>query len=145
MKTISSFLLILILLGFSSCQKEENLMREMEPLRSIPTSDSKEVEAQSSERCPMALITLSPCNRGFTFYATRDGVTPDTYVFAYEVRTMANVVVDTGTVSYGGNTNQVLNYCQQYRIIFYDWCGGGPGSSLDFTRTTDGCGGTFLC
>lgn len=96
--------------------------------------------AEPIVKCPTPTITLSPCDMGFTFYASWLG-SPWTDTMPYTIRTMGGTVVDSGNIVNGTNTNQVLSPCTTYEITVWSWCAG----NIVLYKVSDGCGGVYLC
>lgn len=126
-----------LVLSFSSCQKEENLMQEMKAAKLLP-----EVEEPSADvsRCVPPVTNFYPCDKKFRFTATANGV-PDLSTYTYQIEDMLGNVVDSGTLTTGASTNPVLSYCVQYKITVYGPCFGVRYHTL----YSDGCGGVWVC
>lgn len=134
MKYLSLTLGILLITCFS-CQQEEIL-----PQNSL-TEEAGAVSARPIKKCPAPTITLSPCGYGFKFNITRGGL-PDTGTYYYVIKNnLTGVTVDSDFITNGNNTNWVLSACTLYDVTVYDWCVG----AVTQTKTSDGCGGLFVC
>lgn len=125
--------ILLALLFFSFTDRDQ-----VEP--GLVTAYAKAASLKAGDlKCAPAHVTLSPCDQSFNFKVTRGG-SPDFNPFNYWIF-QGMTMVDSGTITYGNNTNPVLNYCTEYLVAVYDWCSG----KIQITITSDGCNNTFLC
>ena len=149
MKTIKKsalFFLFALLALIFSCSKEEINSNQVNLNIEKEINESK-TPITVIAKCPLR-IKPTACGHGFTVFVYNYGnpTTPVTGVSVYyQILTIPSaVVVDSGYISHGMNTNWVLSPCTNYTFRIYP-CKGNLTYFIDVVAQTDGCGGIFLC
>jgi len=129
-----------------SCTQEDEIM-SAEP-STIEFQQQRQIKKDVVSKFQYSIPSITPCGYGFKVDILFFGV-PPVSTFEYQIVNGLGVVVDSGFVGDGQNTNWVLNPCQAYTFKYWAFGYGSPGAgdppTTVLTATSDGCGGMFLC
>jgi hypothetical protein len=126
-----------------SCSQQEEIVAP-QPVK----LKQRAIQKNPISKFQYSIPTITPCGYGFKVNIQFFG-NPSVPTFEYQIEDANNLVVDTGFVGDGMNTNWVLNPCQVYTFKYWAYGYGSPGAgdppTTVITATSDGCGNVFIC